>query len=220
MATERTFLEAVPYGATYLSDTAVEIASGDPVAVITRVTAERAADLIVCGTRARTALARMFLGSTAAGLRRRADRPVFLVGPTEQEIVSLSTDRVGLNFGPVIVAVDLAAAQNPQLHVASELAGLSSHNLLVMTVARDNRNDHEIAKDLRARARGVEPVSPHAIIVRRGEAAREIARCALVEGAGLAVMGGGRDGGGRASGSIAIEVLQTRHAHVLVVRGT
>jgi nucleotide-binding universal stress UspA family protein len=214
---ERVFLDAVPYGATYLADTAIEIRSGDAVEAILRLAAERAADLIVCGTRARTSLARLLLGSTAAGLVERADRPVFLVGPAEQEIVSLGHERVGLNFGALVVAVDLAVRDHPQLRVASELAALAHQKLLVMTVAQDHRDDHTVAKDLRARARGLAPVSPHAVIVRRGEVAQEIARCALAEGAGLVVMGVQRDGGRRASGKVAMEVLQTRRAHVVVV---
>jgi nucleotide-binding universal stress UspA family protein len=219
MDTERAFIAAVPYGATYLADTAIEIASGDPVDVIARRANERAADLIVCGTHARTGLVRMLLGSIAAGLLQRAERPVFLVGPTEQDIVILGIDRVALNFGALIVAVDIGDAHNPQLHVGSELAALSNQRLMVMTVARDDRDDHEVAKDLRARAHGLEPVSPHAVIVRRGEVAQEIARCAIAEGAGLVVMGVRRGAGRRASGAIAMEVLQTRRAHVVVVPG-
>jgi universal stress protein A len=216
METQRAFIEAVPYGATYLADAAIDIASGSPVEVITRVANDRAADLIVCGTRARTGLARMLLGSTAAGLLQQTDRPVFLVGPTDWDVVTLGIDRVGLNFGALVVAIDLADAQNPQLHVASQLAALSNQKLLVMTVAGDARDDHDVARDLRARSRGLEPASPHAVIVRRGDVAQEIARCAVAEGAGLVIMGV-RKGGRRSSGNIAMEVLQTRRAHVLVV---
>ena len=218
MDAQRAFIEAVPYGATYLADTVVQIDSGDPVEVITRVADERAADLIVCGARGRTGIARMLLGSTTAGLLQRADRPVFLVGPTDWDVVTLGLDRVGLNFGALIVAIDLADVKNPQLHIGSELAALSNQKLLVMTVARDSREDHDVAQDLRARARGLEPAPPHAVIVRRGEVAQEIARCAVAEGAGLVIMGV-RRGGRRSPGQIALEVLETRRAHVLAVPG-
>jgi hypothetical protein len=130
-------------------------------------------------------------------------------------VVTLGIDRVGLNFGALVVAIDLADAQDPQLHVASELAALSNQKLLVMTVARDGRGDHEVAQDLRTRAR------PRAgISTRRHRAARRggagDCACAVAEGAGLVIMGV-RKGGRRSSGNIALEVLQTRRAHVLVV---
>jgi nucleotide-binding universal stress UspA family protein len=216
---QRAFIDAVPYGATYLADTVVLVESGQPVDVIERVAAERAADLIVCGSRGRTGLARLLLGSTAAGLLQKSERPVFLVGPTDWDVVTLGIDRVGLNFGALVAAVDLADARDPQLHLASGLAALSNQKLLIMTVAQDSRSDRDVAKELRGRAHGLEPASPHAVIVRRGEIAQEIARCAVAEGAGLVIMGVRRDQGRRSSGNIALEVLKTRRAHVLAVPG-
>jgi nucleotide-binding universal stress UspA family protein len=216
---QRVFIDAVPYGATYLAETSVQVAPGEPVEVIRRVACERAADLIVCGSRARTGLARLLLASTTAGLLQRLDRPLFLVGPTDRDVVTLGIDRVGLNFGAVIVAIDLAAPSHPQLGVASELAALSHQKLLAMTVARHSRSDHDVASDLRARAHSLEPAPVHAVIVRRGDIAQEIARCAAAERAGLVVMGLASATGRRSPGSVAIAVLQTRRAHVLVVPG-
>jgi nucleotide-binding universal stress UspA family protein len=213
---QRALIEAVPYGATYVSETSIVIESGDPVEVIGHVAHDRAADLLVCGSRARTGLARLLLGSTTAGLLQRCDRPLFLVGPTDWDVVTLGIDRVALTFGALVVALDLAEPKSPHLNVASGLAALARQKLVVMTVANDSRSDHDIANELRARAHALEPAPVHAVIVRRGDVAQEIARCAVAEGAGLVVMGVGAKRR-RSSGSIVIEVLQTRRAHVLVV---
>jgi nucleotide-binding universal stress UspA family protein len=217
MEVQRAFLAAVPYGATYLTDTAIEIESGDPAEVIDRVADERAVDLIVCGTRARSGFARMILGSTIDGLLQRVDRPILLVAQNDWDVVTLGIDRVGLNFGAVIAALDINETEHVEVHLASELAALSNQKLLVMTVAQDGRTDREVVNDMRTRVRGLEPAPPYAFIVRRGEVAQEIARCAVAEGAGLVVMGLAKADGHRVPGRVAIEVLQTGRAHVIAV---
>jgi nucleotide-binding universal stress UspA family protein len=51
------------------------------VAEITRVARDRAASLVVVGSRRRNALKAALLGSVSAGVVRSADRPVVVVGP-------------------------------------------------------------------------------------------------------------------------------------------
>ncbi|MEO8682514.1 MAG: hypothetical protein ABI665_25930, partial [Vicinamibacterales bacterium] len=57
---------------------------------------------------------------------------------------------------------------------------------------------------------------PRSLIVRRGELAEEISRCAVVEGAGLVVMGLRQRGRGN-PGRLAAGVLKTGSAFVLAV---
>jgi nucleotide-binding universal stress UspA family protein len=57
----------------------VEVRQGEPVEVIAERAAQMRADLIVMGTHRRTGLARLLVGSVAAGVLRRAPCPVVLV---------------------------------------------------------------------------------------------------------------------------------------------
>ncbi len=57
----------------------VEVRRGDPVEGIVTRAVESRADLIVMGTHRRTGLARLLVGSVAAGVLRRAPCPVVLV---------------------------------------------------------------------------------------------------------------------------------------------
>jgi nucleotide-binding universal stress UspA family protein len=59
---------------------------GDPVQVLTGVARERAAALLVTGTRGRNALSSALLGSVSVGLVRAAGRPVVLVPASAGEI--------------------------------------------------------------------------------------------------------------------------------------
>lgn len=59
------------------------VAHGDAAAEIVRVARERAVDLIVISSHGRTGLGRMFFGSTAETVVRRAHCPVLVVKPNE-----------------------------------------------------------------------------------------------------------------------------------------
>lgn len=195
----------------------VVLATGDVPESIQREALRAGATLIVVGSRGRGGLARLLLGSTSNALLGLARTPVLLVPPTDQDIVSLA-DRLALTSGPILAAVDLAETCDHQLRMASEMAQLAAQQLILMTVARTQVSDHDAALDLRARAHGVAPVKPTSLIVRRGEVAEEISRCAVVEGAGLVVMGLRERPRGR-PGAIASAVLETGRAFVLAVPG-
>jgi nucleotide-binding universal stress UspA family protein len=175
------------------------------------------ATLVVAGTRGHGGLARILLGSTSEALLATTRTPILLVPPTDVDIVSLG-DRPALTCGPVLAAVDLAEPCERQLHMASEMAQLAAQQLFLMTVARSKVSDHDAAAELRERAHGLSPVKPTMLIVRRGDVAEEISRCAVAEGAGLVVMGLRERPRGRA-GVIASAVLKTGRAFVLAVPG-
>lgn len=208
--------DATPYGAGYL-DATVRVEPGPVVEAILRVARETNAGLIVAGTRARRGIARLLLGSTSAELLQKSDRPVLLVPPSEIDVLTLSHDRVTLHFGAVLAAVDLAESNGTQLAWASHFAALAKQRLELLTIAADDRvSDHDAAAALKARGHGLAPVAPTAFIVRRGEVAEEIARCALAERAGLVVMGLRQQGRG-SPGTIASRVMESHDALVLAV---
>jgi len=207
---------AAPYEANIDSDSVI-VTSGRVSEVIQREALRHEATLIVIGSRGHGGLARLLLGSTSEALLGLARTPVLLVPPTEIDIVSMG-DRPALTCGPVVVPVDLTMACDQQLRLASRLARVAGQPLVLMTVARSKVSDHDAAADLRDRGRGLEPVKPTSLIVRRGDVAEEISRCAVAEGAGLVVMGLRQQPRGR-PGIIASAVLKTGRAFVLAVPG-
>ncbi|HUZ50166.1 MAG TPA: universal stress protein [Candidatus Dormibacteraeota bacterium] len=57
------------------------VGEGDPSDEILRIAKEQQADLICIGTHGRKGLARLFLGSVAEGVLRRAEAPVLVTRP-------------------------------------------------------------------------------------------------------------------------------------------
>jgi nucleotide-binding universal stress UspA family protein len=209
------FFDTVPYGATYLGEPYVEARAGSSVEVILSSAREHRADLIVAGSRGRGALARLLLGSTSAKLLQETDRPVLFVPPGDIEVVSLGSDRVGLQFGTVLVAVDLSERNDPQLALGAALAGLARQPLMLLNVADAGADEHDVAQGLRARAHET-GVRATAFIVRKGDVPAEIARAARHERAGLVVMGL-RDAGRGTPGAVANAVLESGRTLVLAV---
>jgi nucleotide-binding universal stress UspA family protein len=64
-----------------IADVTVVLEHGDPVEQMTRAARDRAAPVIVLGTRGSGALGDMLLGSVSAGVVCAAGRPVMLAGP-------------------------------------------------------------------------------------------------------------------------------------------
>jgi nucleotide-binding universal stress UspA family protein len=185
--------------------------------VIAREALRERATLVVIGARGHGAVASFLLGSTSDALLRAAVTPVLVVPPADIDIVSVG-DSAALTCGPVLAAVDLSEHCDEQLRMASLLAQIASQPLLLMTVARSRITDHQAGVQLRGRAHGLEPKRPTAIIVRRGQVADEIARCAAMEHAGLVVMGL-RNSARCQPGSIATAVMKTGKTFVLAVPG-
>ena len=200
-----------------LDEADVMLRTGRISEAIAREAHRDGAALVVMGARGHGAVASLLLGSTSDAVLRGATAPVLLVPPTDVDIVNIG-DRVALTCGPVIAAVDLTAACDEQLRMASHLAHLSSQPLLLMTVAKSRLTDHQAGVMLRQRAHGLEPRRPAAMIVRRGSVPQEIAHCAATEGAGLVVMGLHTSPRCR-PGPIVNAVLKTGRAFLLAVPG-
>ena len=181
---------------------------------INREAARSDAVMVVAGSRGHGRIARLLLGSSSEAMLRTAPAPVLLVPPIELDIVDIA-DRVMLNSGPILAAVDLAEECDQQLETAGQFAALAKQPLILMTVASKKISDHDAGVMLRSHAQTL-AIKPHAMIVRRGDVAEEISRCAVQEGAGLVVMGLRASGRGQ-PGAIASAVLKTRRAFVLAV---
>ena len=97
--------------------------------------------------------------------------------------------------------------------LAGRLAGIGCQPLVLMTVAPARLSDFKAAAMLQDRAAAA-GVTAATTMVRRGDVAAEISRCALAEGAGLVVMGLRARG---RPGTIASAVLKTNRAFVLAV---
>ena len=172
--------------------------------------------LIVIGTRARGPLARLVLGSTSEGVLRAVKVPVLLVPPGDLDIVALGSGIATLLTGTVLAAVDLAEANVRQLNMASETAHTAGQPLVLLTVGEAGLDEHATAARLRERAHAITPLKPRALIVRSGNVAEEISRCAATERAGLVVMGL-RDRERGKPGAIAARVLHSGETFVLAV---
>jgi nucleotide-binding universal stress UspA family protein len=194
----------------------IVLRTGHVSEAVHREAARDAAALLVIGSRGHGRVARLLLGSSSEALLRSAPAPVLLVPPIALDIVDI-TDRVTLNSGPILAAIDLAEACEHQLRTAARLADISHQPLILMTVPPRKLSDHDAASMLRKHSHKLS-IKPYAFVVRRGDVAEEISRCALNEGAGLVVMGLRSQGRGQ-PGAIASAVLKTRRAFVLAVPG-
>lgn len=181
---------------------------------IYREATKQHARLVVMGSRGHGQLAAFLLGSTTQAVLRNAPAPILLVPPVDLDIVNLS-DRAQLSCGPVLAAVDLEDPNDRQLRFAGELAQLAGQPLLLLTVTARRLEDRLSSSMLRERAQRA-AVLPRATIVRHGDIAEQIARCAATERTGLVVMGlSGKSR--RQPGVIASAVLRARAAFVLAV---
>lgn len=207
-------LQLGPYE-TDFDDSQIVLRTGRVSDAIAREAIRDSASLIVVGSRGRSRVARLLLGSTTEYVLRNATTPVLVVPPTDIDIVNIG-DRVALTSGPIIAAVDLSENSSEQVRFASKLADIGKQPLLLMTVARTRVTDRAASQQLRERAHDLPAAKPAAVIVRRGAVAEEISRCAVVEGAGLVVMG--LCATPRCQpGKIASAVLRTKRAFVLAV---
>ena len=197
-----------------LCDDDIVLRTGIVSEAIYREATKQKARLVVMGSRGHGKLATYLLGSTTQAVLRNAPAPILLVPPVDLDIVDLA-DRVRLSCGPVLAAVDLMDANDEQLRFAGELAHLAGQPLLLLAVTGRRFNDRLNSSMLQERAHRA-AVMPRATIVRHGDIAEQISRCAVAERTGLVVMGL-RGKARKHPGAIASAVLRTNSAFVLAV---
>ena len=197
-----------------VSDEDIVLRTGIVSEAIHREAARQQARLVVLGSRGHGKFATFLLGSNIEALLRNAPAPILMVPPIDLDIVDLA-DRARLSCGPVLAAVDLSDVNDHQLQFAGELAQLAGQPLLLLTVTARGVADRVSNDKLRDRAHRA-AVMPHAMIVRHGDIAEEISRCAVTERIGLVVMGL-RATPRQPAGAIASAVFRTNTAFVLAV---
>ena len=207
-------LRMAPYQAMF-EESDVLVRLGPAAETIQDEVRQHHAALLVVGSSGHGRFVRLLMGSTSDALLQTTQTPTLLVPPNDLDIIN-SVDGFKLTCGPVLVAIDLSEDSRPQLEAASRMAQLAGQGLLVMTVASGPVSDHDAAEQLRDRAHGLAPIKPTSLIVRRGNVAEEISRCAVAEDSGLVVLGLREPARGR-PGVIASAVLHTGRAFVLAV---
>lgn len=211
--------QVIPPDATYLGNPsvrAIHLGLGDPLDAILHMAKDVGADLVVAGTKSRSKLSRWLLGSTSSGLLAEAICPTMLVPPGEIDIVTVGTHAATLHPGVVLAAVDLEERNARQFTLASALAGVAHAPLVAMTVIAPDSDEVAAAAALRDLAQGFGVTDLAKVRVRRGPVHDAIDAAAVVEQAGLVVMGLRERSRGE-PGETASAVLRTKDAVVLAV---
>jgi nucleotide-binding universal stress UspA family protein len=209
----------IPAGAAYLQNPAVRaihLGMGDPVDSIQQMAKDVGADLIVAGTKSRSKWSRWLLGSTSSALLAEAVCPTMLVPPGEIDIVTVGVHAATMHPGAVLAAIDLEERNARQLTLASALADVANAPLVTMTVIDPAADEVAAAAALRDRAQEFGVTDVAKVRVRRGPVHDAIDAAAVVEQAGLVVMGLRERSRGE-PGEVASAVLRTKDAVVLAV---
>ena len=216
-----------------IAATAVEL-SGSPVGAILDALRARRVDAIVLGTHGRSGVSRFFLGSTAEGVLRRSDVPVFVV--SQRSAVDAAS---GAAFSRIVVAVDDSDPSDAALDAAMDLADPGTTTMVLVHVVNVRETyalaasqryaataaieeERQAAEALlataaeRVRARGITAVTT----VLEGEPAESLLEVARAQQADLVAIGThGRRGIRRLLiGSVAEGVVRACPVPTLVVR--
>jgi universal stress protein E len=223
---ERQLREAV---ADYLGkglDIRVKVLWGAPFVGVIQAVHDEGYDLVVVGTHGRSALARMFVGSTSRKLVRKCPCPVWVVKPASK-----------MPFDAILAPIDFSEVSHESLRLAGELAvrwSLSLHVLHVYAREHDYLLDlvteedfdlqpphrHQLISQLHAFAKKsglqVEPI----LHVKQGDVTPHILSTAEEIDAGLIVMGTlGRVGvEGLLIGNTAEKVLHASSRSLLTIK--
>jgi nucleotide-binding universal stress UspA family protein len=199
----------------------VAVADGRASDVINTLATRFEADLIVVGSRGNGPIATLLVGSVAAEVTERADRPVLVARTSEVRPIVLATDgSVSARAAEEALLAFVAFASIPLTVVSvADVSfrypgrlSLSTHEVALEADARRNAD----AAARRLRGVGWRPKSR----VRRGDPAMQIIATAKSVGAGLIVVGSrGRMGAsGLMLGSVSRDVLHSSETSVLIAR--
>lgn len=187
------------------------VADGDPAGAILREAAGCGADLIVVGSRGRSAMRTAFFGSTTGTLLRETRVPVAIVPPAHPEVVTISAAGAVSHLGIVVVPIDLEEPAQRQLEFAAALSPGSGHRLLLMTVVPPGSDDEGPLQKLRLLAGSVTTARGCRALVKEGGVAETVLSVLHHEPVGVTVLG--KSNG--APGKLAAELV--RHAGSVVV---
>ncbi|HEV3339939.1 MAG TPA: universal stress protein [Pirellulales bacterium] len=199
---------------------------GAPFIEVIHAVQEEAYDLVVVGTRGRSAIARMLVGSTSTKLVRKCPCPVWVVKPDAKmpfEAVLAPIDFSEVSHESLRLAGELAAHLNSSLHVLHVFA--REHDYLLDLMPEDDfelrvPRRHELISQLRAFAKDsglkIEPI----LHAKQGDVTPQILSTAEEVDAGLIVMGTlGRAGvSGLLIGNTAEKVLHASCRSLLAIK--
>ena len=207
--------------------------AGPPVGAVLDVLFERRFDAVVMGTHGRRGASRFFLGSTAEGVLRRADVPVFVVsqsvtgGAAQAAFSSIAVafDDSDPADAALAFALDLAVPGKTTLVVAHAVdvrevyaLAASERNAATAAIAEERESARRLidAAAARARERGI---SAEAVLL-EGDPCESLQELVSERGIDLVAIGThGRRGIRRLFlGSVAEGVVRTARVHVAVVR--
>lgn len=206
------------------------VATGAPAAEILRHAKDRA-DLLVMSSHGATGIRKLFFGSTTERVLRETSVPVLIVPRGDAGPETLADVRKIVRR--ILVPVDLGAAIDEQVAVASSLAETLDASLLVVHIIEPVRAvvpGHSYAANVDSERRGraeqrLQTVvaalpaerRPEALVM-FGEPAEEISKIATDRGVGLIVMGLHASAlMGPRMGSVTYRVLCVTHAIVLAL---
>ncbi len=196
-----------------------EVLNGRSVAAILDCVNGHQFDAVVVGTAGKAGLQRIFSGSTADGVVRRSEIPVFVIPPGASiapqpfENILLASDDSDPGDAALAFAIDLAATEHARLTIGSVVETDSKNAVLELHDAAQSiaaiACDHARARDVRCERMIVE-----------GMPADEILAIASEKGSDLIVVGThGRRGLRRwLLGSVAEAIMRRSPVPVVVVR--
>ncbi len=209
----------------------VEIRAGRPAEVLTEVAREREADLLIVGSRGRSAARSALLGSVSAHLVDHAPCPVLVARRPSVDRILFATDGSETAIGAATILERWRAFRGLPVDVVSvapSVHHLAAAFLTPWSLSGDVRElpDDDAGSEHRAHAEQMAArlggagyrCTPH---LRNGDAAGEICEAAVELGDDLIVTGSRGLGDLRRmlSGSVAHDVLLHAPVSVLVMRG-
>ncbi len=172
-----------------------ETADAHPVDAILKAAGKHRTDLIVLGTQGRGGAQRLWLGSVAENVIRRAEVPVFVVRQKQHEFISTSDPKAAPRLATILCPVNFSQASRAALRHAVSLAQQFNAQLITPCVIEsgDSRGMTEAKRELAAWL--VEAGAGQCdtqIVARKGQAAEQIVSLAAVARADLVVLGAHR----------------------------
>lgn len=209
--------------------------TGTPASALTDAAARHGMDLLILSTHGRGGVNRLWLGSVADQVVRRARLPVLLVRPDE------GGPQVDPRMRRVLAAVDGSAPSEAVLHQSAALCALTGAECTIMrvvvppthiitsripdTAALVRQRTEEAAAEAEEYLREIggrghwQPTATRTEVVIGNDAATAILRCAAAEDADVIAVGTSGHGGAARMilGSVADKVIRGSHRAVLVI---
>lgn len=204
---------ALPGQASYRDTVSQVLVEGDPAAAIVQTATSCGADLVVVGSRGRSAMRSALFGSTTGTLLRETRVPLAIVPPAHPEVVTISAAGAASHLGIVVVPIDLEEPAQRQMEFAAALSPGSEHRLLLMAVVPPGMDHEGPRQKLRVLAGSVTTARGCRVLVKDGTVAETVLSVLHHESVGVVVLG--KSSG--APGKLAAELVRQAGSVVVVV---